>query len=273
MALQKSDLDKQKLQQLRELLLIEDRKTIAEIQHVIETREDLARRIDPIIEDHLETFEKNFPDAYIRVVQKLVDDRMRQQQDELINLIYPRLGIMIKKFITSELRLLREKVDQQIRLSPFAFIYRNRHKSSAEILLDLHGSKVEEVYVISHESGLLLGSASASETADKDMIAGMLTAIKAFVEDAFKRTDEELRAIQYGNYEIMVQNFFNYYIAIAIAGTPSEQERDILTQKMLDFAHKELRGNLQEPEVSFYAKIQSALYRSFIHPTKQKSND
>jgi hypothetical protein len=272
MALPSSDLDKQKLQQLRELLLIEDRKTIADIQHVIETREDLAQRVDPIIEEHLEELEKNFPDAYIRVVQKLVDDRMRQQQDELINLIYPRLGIMIKKFINSELRLLREKVDQQIRLSPLSFIYKNRNKSSAEILLDLTGSKIEEVYVISHESGLLLGSASASETADKDMIAGMLTAIKAFVEDAFKRTDEELRAIQYGSYEIMVQNFFNYYIAIAIAGTLSELERDVLTKKMLDFAHKELRGDLQEPEVSFYAKIEKALHKYFIQPYKPSSN-
>ncbi|MEL7221706.1 MAG: cell envelope biogenesis protein OmpA, partial [Bacteroidota bacterium] len=210
MASQKSDStqDKDKLQQLRELLLIEDRKAIAEIQQVIETREDLAQRVDPIIEDHLEELEKNFPDAYIRVVQKLVDDRMRQKQDELINLIYPRLGIMVKKFINNELRLLREKVDRQIRRSPLAFVYKNRNKSSDEILIDLHGATVEEVYVISHESGLLLGSASASETADKDMIAGMLTAIKSFVEDAFKRTDEELRAIQYGNYEIMVQNFF-----------------------------------------------------------------
>lgn len=268
MASPKTDRDQQLLQQLRDLLLIEDRKAIAEIQHVIETREDLAQRVDPIIEKHLEELEKNFPDAYIRVVQKIIDQRMLQKQDELINIIYPRLGLMMKKFITNELRLMRERIDQQIKRSPLSFMYRNRNKSSDEIILDLSGSKVEEVYVISHESGLLLGSASASETADKDMIAGMLTAIKAFVEDAFKRTDEELRAIQYGSYEIMVQNFFNYYIALAIAGTLSEQERDALTQKMLEFAEKELRGDLQEPEVSFYAKIQKALFHYFIQPHK-----
>jgi len=271
MALQKSDSDQQKLQQLRELLLIEDRRAIAEIQQLIETREDLAERIDPIIENHLDELEKNFPDAYVRVVQKLVDDRIRQTQDEIINMIYPHLGLMIKKFISNELRLLREPVDRQLRLSPLSVRYRKHNKSSVEIILEAQGSNVEEVYVISHESGLLLGSASASETADKDMIAGMLTAIKAFVEDAFKRTDEELRAIQYGNYEIIVQNFFNYYIAIALSGTPSEQEKYLLTQKMFEFAQKELRDNLHEPEVSFYAKIQKALYAYFIHPPKMSS--
>ena len=266
MASSSTDRDNQKLQQLRDLLLIEDRKAIAQIQQVIETRKDLASRVDPIIEEHLDELQQNFPDAYIRVVQKIVDQRMKQKENELINLIYPRLGVMIKKFIASELRVMRDKLDKQMRQSPLSFMLRNRTKSADEIILDLSKSKVDQVYVISHESGLLLGSASATETADEDMIAGMLTAIKAFAGDAFNRVDEELRAIQYGTYEIMVQNFFNYYIALAIAGTISEQERDKLTEQMLEFADKELRGDLQEPQAAFYAKIQQELKVYFIEP-------
>lgn len=261
------DRDQQLLQQLRDLLLIEDRKAIAEIQQVIGTRKDLAQRVDPIIEGHLQELQENFPDAYIRVVQKIVDQRMVQKQDELINIIYPRLGLMIKKFIAHEMRVLREKIDTQLRRSPLKFMSRNRNKSTDEIILELSKSKVEEVYVVSHESGLLLGSASSSQTADKDMIAGMLTAIKSFVEDAFKRTDEELSAIQYGSYEIMIQNFFNYYIALAINGTVSEQERAQLMDQMLNFAKNELQGDLQEPEAAFYAKIQKGLHDTFITPT------
>lgn len=252
------------LEKLREALLNDDRKAIAEIQHILSNSQELASRIDPIIEGHLQVLEQNFPEAYIRVVQKIVDQRMQQKQDELINIIYPRLGLMIRKYISNEFRLLRERIDNQIKRSPLSFLARNRKKSTDEIIVDLRPFCVEEVYVISHESGLLLGSASASETADKDMIAGMLTAIKSFVVDAFKRTDEELRGIQYGNYEIMVHNFFNYYIALAIAGTISEEERDRLAAKMLEFASKELDQDLQEPNPSFHAHLQVQLNNSFI---------
>ena len=193
---------------------------------------------------------------------------MRQKQDELINIIYPRLGQMIRKYITNEFRLLRERIDQQIKRSPFSFLYRNRFKSTDEIIADLHPFTVEEVYVISHDSGLLIGSASTALTVDKDMIAGMLTAIKAFVEDAFQRTDEELRGIQYGSYEIMVHNFFNYYIALALSGTISEVERNLLAERILEFASKELQYDLQESNPQFYAHLQNQLAVYFIQNKK-----
>lgn len=260
--------DRLLLKQLREALLHEDRAAIADIRRILDSREELSERIDPIIEQHLQTLEENFPDAYVRVVQKIVDKRLHQKQDELINIIYPRLGLMIRKYITNEFRLLRERLDQRMRRSPLSFLWKNRKKTSDEIIADLRPSIVEEVYIISHESGLLLGSASSAETADKDMIAGMLTAIKAFVEDAFKRTDEELRGIQYGNYEIIVHNFFNYYIAVAIAGTISEKERDELAEKMLTFATRELNLDLQEPDPVFYSRIKKQLEAYFITPYK-----
>ncbi len=257
------------LDKLREALLHEDRQVLADTKRILDERDALAQRIDPIIEAHLNQLREHFPDAYVRVVQKIVDQRMHQKQDELINIIYPRLGILIRKYIANEFRLLRERIDHQIQRSPFSFLWRSRGKNSDQIILDLSPSIVEEVYVISHESGLLLGSASSAQTADKDMIAGMLTAIKSFAGDAFNRTDEELRGIQYGGYEIMVHNFYNYYIALAIAGVISEQERDDLAQKILTFAAQELNYDLQEPNVSFYAHLQTQLRAYFIEPFQQ----
>lgn len=251
------------LERLRDALLSKDRESVAQVKHIVESKEELSKRINPIIASHMKELEENFPDAYVEVVQRIVDQRMRQKQDELINILYPRLGILIRKYIANEFRLLRERLDQS--MSSMRFWQR---KSTDQLIIELNPSIVEEVYVISHESGLLLGSASSVETADKDMIAGMLTAIKAFVEDAFKRTDEELRGIRYGNYEIMVHNFFNYYIALAIAGTISEQERDELAEKILEFASRELNHDLQQPEPAFYSRIRNQLEIYFIKPYK-----
>lgn len=257
------------LEQLREALLHEDRKALAELRHILNTREELEGRINPIIEEHLLELEKNFPDAYLQVVQKIIDQRMQQKQDELINIIYPRLGIMVRKYISSEIRLWMERLQENIRRTSRSVFWSKRRRAE-EIILESSKSIVEEAYIVSHESGLLLGSASSGETVDKDMIAGMLTAIKAFVEDAFKRTDEELQGIRYGGYEIMIQNFFNYYIALAIAGSISEQERDELAGKILQFAARELNHDLQEPDPVFYAKMNTQLEAYFIKPYKNK---
>lgn len=256
------------LEQLREALLHEDRQALAEVRRILESKQEMAQRVNPIIEEHLLELEQNFPDTYLEVVQKVIDRRMKQKQDELINIIYPRLGIMVRKYIASEIRLMKERIQENIRRTSRSIFWTRRRRTAEEIILDSSKSMVEEAYVISHESGLLLGSASSAETVDKDMIAGMLTAIKAFVEDAFKRTDEELQGIRYGGYEIMIHNFFNYYIALAIAGSISEQERDELAGKILKFAAKELNHDLQEPDPIFYAQMKAQLEAYFIIPHK-----
>ncbi len=253
------------LDQLRAALLSEDRKAFQELKHIVEERSELAKRIDPIIEEHLEELKANFPENYHRITQKIIDVRLKQSQDELINIIYPRLGLLIRKFIANEIKLIRERIDGQIERSPFAFLRRKR-QTSAEILANTLQSSIEEVYVISHESGLLLGSASAGVTVDRDLVAGMLTAIKAFVEDAFKRTEEELQGIQYGSYQILIHNFYNYYIAVAIAGTLSDSESDLLTQNILEFAARELNRDLSEPNPEVYRHLQKQLTTYFIKP-------
>lgn len=262
--------DQKLLDQVRAILLRDDRQELHELRRILDERAALAERIDPIVEAHLDELRANFPDSYHRVIDKIIEVKLRHSQDELINIIYPKLGKLIRQYINNEFRKLRERLDRQIRRSPLAFLSRG---GSAEIIADLAESQIEEVYVISHESGLLLGSASASVTVDKDMIAGMLTAIKVFVEDAFQRTDEELRGIQYGGYEILIHNFYNYYIAVAVSGNLSEEERDDLTNRLLDFAEKELNRDLREPEAPFYHYIQQQLTTYFIEPFQKPSND
>jgi len=260
------------LEKLRLALLGEERKRIVEVQDILESNEELSKRIDPIIQAHLEELKQHFPDSYVRVTREIIDQRLKESQSELIDIIYPRLGLMIQKYIAEQFKLLRERVDSQIRKSPLSFFMRNRNKATDEIIVDLSPFQIQEVYIINRDSGLLLGSASASETADKDMIAGMLTAIKAFVADAFLKNDEELSAIQYREYEIIIHNFFNYYIAIAISGTPSEADRHQLTQKILEFANKELSYNLQNPDPGFHRRLNEQLGHYFIGVKRLKSN-
>ena len=124
--------------------------------------------------------------------------------------------------------------------------------------------KIEEIYIIQRDSGLLLANASSAKTMDKDMIAGMLTAIKAFAEDAFKREEEELQSIQYGTYELFIHTFYSFYFAFAINGSLNSADKSKLSDDALQFAERELQVDFNKVEPAFFYRIQRKLEEQFL---------
>ncbi len=233
----------QPLDRLREILLSEDREALQRIEQILENREALSERVSPIVEEHLEFLRQNFPKEFREVVDRQIDVKLKDSQDEILNVIYPVLGRMIRKYITHQFQMLKENIDRQIKKTfsrQGIFGIFRRRKSSEEILSEADPMHIEEVYLIQRDSGLLLGIASQQQTMDQDAVAGMFTAIKAFVEDAFRREQEELASIEYENYKIFIQNFPAYYLAVAISGSVSAKEKDQLASRLLRFAEEEV---------------------------------
>ena len=129
-------------------------------------------------------------------------EKLRESRDELLDVLYPVLGKMIKKYISQQFQEIKDTIDKQLRNTFSSKNVVGRFKSmvfgvqkSDLMLSQIDKPRVEEIFVIQHNSGILLGSASMNKTIDQDVIAGMFTAIKAFVEDAFQREREELELI------------------------------------------------------------------------------
>ncbi|MEO1518820.1 MAG: cell envelope biogenesis protein OmpA [Bacteroidota bacterium] len=259
------------LNKLKEILLREDRKALEEMQNLVNDPVALSEKVSPIIEQRLLFFKQHFPKEYQQAVDKIVDHKLKESQEEILNVIYPVLGKMIRKYIAHQFQMLKDSIDQRIRstLSTKGFWGRIKARlfgvSDTDILLSgMNSYVIEEVYVIQRDSGLLMGSASLQQTVDRDVIAGMLTAIKSFVEDAFKRERQDLEMIQYGNYNIFIQNFHSYYIAAALSGSLSTAERDGLGARMLDFAEHELADH-QELEDDNFSHISERLKNYFFN--------
>ena len=104
------------------------------------------------------------------------------------------------------------------------------------IIAELNEPKVEQVFVIEKGSGIIISSSSKQESIDEDMIAGMLTAIKSFVEDAFKKDEQSLESIQYELFEIHIQNFTTYYFAVVISGGFNTTFKNKIENKLFDIA-------------------------------------
>ncbi|MEM9921728.1 MAG: hypothetical protein AAF990_26735 [Bacteroidota bacterium] len=260
------------MKQLKDILLSEDRASLDELRQLMDDPVALSEKVSPIIEQRLTFFKQHFPKEFKLAVDKIVDRKLKDSQEEILNVIYPVLGKMIRKFIAHQFQLLKDNIDFKIKNALSAKGFWGRIKASlfgveeSDIILSsMHGYVIEEVYVVQRDSGLLMGSASLKEVVDREVIAGMLTAIKAFVEDAFKRERQDLEMIQYGNYNIFIQNIHSYYIAIAFSGSISTSEKDELSSMMMDFAQHELSDHQVLDENNFKF-ISEKLKNYFITP-------
>jgi hypothetical protein len=243
----------QLLEQLRDILLREDRTRLEELQIQLNDPKQLNQRVAPLIERELVILKEHFPDAYFKVVDNMIQARLKTSQKEILDNAYPVMGKMIRKYVQLQFDQLREEINDRIyetfntgilgRIKYALFGFSNREKEW--MLAQSKMAQVEEVFVVEQHSGILLGSASSQETIDRDLVAGMLTAIKSFVEDAFKQGGTDLECIQYGNYAIHVYNYFTCYLAVVVIGTLTREEKEFLDQRTRQFAEKSLLSILR----------------------------
>jgi hypothetical protein len=239
--------EEDKLQLLRDILLIDDREVaraindrIQTISETLEKREKLSEKIDPIIEERLKVFVSEIPVSLGPVITQTLKEQIENSKDEVVEVLYPIMGKMIKRYIQNEIKLLSEamnkKVNAAFSISSLKRKIQSRFsgvKESDIILSELDAPVINEIFIIQKGSGILLGNLSNLATVDKAMIAGMLTAIKSFVEDAFEGGGQNLEAIEYELYTIQIQNFHSYYVAAVISGSFSRTFESKLEDKLL----------------------------------------
>jgi len=238
--------NREALEQLRAILLKEDRSELDKIRDRLDSSEEFSNRVSPIIEERLAFFKAEFPDEFRVVIQGFIDERIENSQEEILNVIYPVMGKMIKKYVQHQFELLRESINQQIEAQKRRIFPSRKFKTKSgntitladQLLSKIDTSIIHEIYVIQKYSGLLLGSYSGSDVIDRDALAGMLTAIKSFVEDAFKQDTQELEIIRYQNYQIFVYNLYTYYIAVAVEGSLSSERSGQLEEVLMDIGVK-----------------------------------
>ncbi len=243
------DKEDKQLEQLKDILLNGTQQDIDDIRILLNNEEKLAKKIDPILEKHVEVIRADFDNTYGKEVESIVVHTLENSPELLLKVISPMLGRLIKKYIGQQFQILRESIDQSVKkATSFGSIKSTIKeklfgvKASDEYIAEFDKAQIAEVYLIERNSGILMGSFSRQNTIDRDMIGGMLTAIKGFVEDAINKGNEseDLEMIEYGNHKILIQNFYTYYVAVVISGTISASNRSELSDKILEFADKEL---------------------------------
>jgi hypothetical protein len=182
------------------------------------------------------------PERMGPTITKTLRNQIRESRDEMVQTLYPIIGQMVKKYIQREIQVLSDRIDRQLD-NAFSFdnmldrirAYLFGVKQSELILKALKKTRVEEIFIIEEQSGILMASYSRGKTLDQDMIAGMLTAIRSFVEDAFQKPDQKLESIAYDEYKIYVQGFERFYIAVVLSGVLDAAFKNRLDDAIMKF--------------------------------------
>lgn len=210
--------------QLKELLIGEEKeeqkKFKSELQKIEETLynyDRLKEIIDPIIEDRVEKLRKNFDREFgLQVQQKILDS-----EEDLIKALTPIMGKLVKKWIVHEFIGLRENVEEQINALSLKekavnFLNKLRGKKVDPIKI-INKGKIIDVFIIQKDSGFLMGKYSNEDTMNRNTLAGMMTALKSFGQEALKvGVREEIEKISYELYTVHFCNDFDYYAAILL---------------------------------------------------------
>ncbi|WP_395076290.1 cell envelope biogenesis protein OmpA [Flavobacterium sp.] len=250
--------DSDKLLILKKLLLAEDRdfangilQKLESLENTVNIEENLSEKVNPIIDKKIEDFVALMPKKLGPTITEALDFQIKNSQDKVVDALFPIIGKMIKKYIQQEMKILSDNINNQVQSTFSVSGIKSKAKSmfkgeskKKRIFDELSNSKIEQIFIVEKGSGALLSSTSNDDSIDDDMVAGMLTAIKSFVEDAFAKKNQSLELIQYELYNIYIQNFNTYYIAVVISGVFDATFKNNLENKLFDFATYHIKNDL-----------------------------
>ena len=156
----------------------------------------------------------------------------------LVDILFPIIGPMIRKSIAESFRRLLESLNEGLEHS-FTLrglrwrweAWRSGRPFSEVVLLHTLEFRVEQVFLIHSESGLLIDHAALETVVaeNPDLVSGMFTALRDFVKDSF-RVDEpgSVGELQVGDLTIWAESAPYTTLAAVIRGTAPGELRELL---------------------------------------------
>lgn len=191
-------------------------------------------------------------------LQPLIEEALRisvaRDPAMLATSLFPIIGEAVRKAVAKALRGSFDSLNQMLDRSVSFEAWRWRleawrsGKSFGEIALTRSvGYRVEQVFLIHRETGLLIQYAAASQgvVADTDLISGMLTAIQDFVRDSFgvKKSDE-LEVMEVGEFKLWLQHGPLVLLASVVSGLPPPELRQVF-EREIEAIHARFGPQLQ----------------------------
>ena len=244
---------------LRELLVGPEQARLEELQRRLDDRQLRTEDISQVVAEAI-ALRARRDHALQQTLNPLVEEAVRisvaRDPGLLANTLFPIIGAAVRKSVAHALRGLVESINQTLERSvslealKWRFEALRTGKPFGEIVLSRSlRYRVEQVFLIHRESGLLLQHAAREDQVvqDSDLVSGMLTAIQDFVRDSFSGAGgQEVETIELGEFNLWVQHGPAAILAAVVSGTPPPELRDLLEDTL-----EQIHAQFSEPLGAF----------------------
>lgn len=252
--------DEENMAELRSLLLGPAEKQLEEVHtRLTDPRRQMEEvsRVLPAAISVRSRQDHDLTNALAPTVAAALQQSIRKNPQPLADAIFPIIGPAIRKAIATALSGMVQSLNQSMAYSLSAQGLKWRlealrtGKSFAEVvMLKTLLYRVEQVFLIHKDTGLLLQQVSApgTKSQDADMVSGMLTAIQDFVHDSFATPEgDELEDMRVGDLTVWVVRGPQAVLAAVIRGNAPEDLRAVF-QGALEKIHLQFGTALSEFE-------------------------
>ncbi|HEY9833866.1 MAG TPA: OmpA family protein [Stenomitos sp.] len=229
---------------------------IAELltRKVADARDDVAQAIAPVVDEMIQRRAKqdivaistalapvipeavakqvlNSPGALAKALGPEMGTAIKEQiileRDSMVDALYPVIGSTISKYMGEAIKAINEKVENAFSLEGLSRKVRAKLQGISEAELIFKESMpftIQAMFLIHKSSGLVIAEVQPSEEQrlESEMVAGMLTAIRSFVNDVIAQTGSisEIDQIDYGDSRIILEVAGYCYLAAVTKGEP-----------------------------------------------------
>lgn len=223
----------QEFGELRELLLSGERRRLAELERRLDemgiTPEELAEQLPDAVALRT-TRDKQLARSLAPTFREAFGESVQRNPQQIAQAIFPILGPAIRKAIAETMagfvNTLNRAIENSLSVRGLKWrieAWRTGVPYAQIVIKHALVYRVEQVYLIHGETSLPLAHVTAEdlETQDVDLISGMLTAIRDFVQDSFGSTDHGdggLRTFSVGERTVLVEQGPKALLAAVVNG-------------------------------------------------------
>jgi len=219
--------------ELRDLLLGPLQTQLDQLQTRLDSPRLLAEDVSRVLPEAISlrsARDKKIQIALEPITEKAIQSSIKKDRRVLVDALFPVMGPAIRKAIASAIQGMVQAFNQILEhsLSKQGLKWRweaaRTQKTFAEVVL-LHTLvyQVEQVFLIHKDTGLVLQHVGAKTVVsqDPDLVSGMLTAIKDFVQDSFGgQKDEVLDTLRVGDRSVWIEHGSHAILAAVVRGNP-----------------------------------------------------
>ncbi|MEG4303084.1 OmpA family protein [Microcoleus sp. D3_18a_C4] len=220
-------------------------------QQIVNSPADIAKAIAPeiglAIKEQIRLDQESIAQALAPEMGKAITAQIELERDAMVDALYPVIGNTISRYMAEAIKTINEKVSNALSVEGVQRKIRSKVQGVSEAELILRESipfTIQAAFLIHKASGLVISEVQNSESyqLESEMVAGMLTAIRSFVNECIVQPGEvsELNQIEYGDSKIMLEVAGYCYMAVVIKGEPPNlfinKLRQTVTNLILNYA-------------------------------------